>query len=195
MTISDTLMIFAVLISPVLAVQVQKIIESWRETKQRKILIFKTLMATRGTTLSPRHVEALNMIDLEFSIKNKNEKRVVEAWKMYLDHLYDLNVDPKDPDYRVKMDVWTKRSIELLTDLLYEMAQNLGYEFDKVHLKKGSYNPQGHYDMEMEQNFIRRSIVDLFFGDKSIPVRLVQESHDVAEQPQIPQERNQDEVP
>ena len=137
MTISDILMIFAVLISPLLAVQVQKIIELWRETKQRKILIFKTLMATRGTTLSPRHVEALNMIDLEFSIKNKNEKRVVEAWKMYLDHLYDLNVDPKDPDYRVKMDVWTKRSIELLTDLLYEMAQNLGYEFDKAAIPDG----------------------------------------------------------
>ena len=194
MTISDSLMIFAVLISPLLAVQVQKIIESWRETKQRKIFIFKTLMATRGTTLSPRHVEALNMIDLEFSINNKDEKLVVEAWKMYLDHLHDLNVDPKDPDYRVKMDVWTKRSNELLIALLYEMAQNLGYEFDKVHLKKGSYNPQGHFDMEMEQNFIRKSIVDLFFGDKSIPVRLVPEAHDVAEQPQIPKEQNQEEV-
>jgi len=71
MTISDWLMISAVLTGPILAVQVQKFIESWREAKQRKIYIFKTLMATRGTTLSPRHVEALNIIDVPIGLAPK----------------------------------------------------------------------------------------------------------------------------
>ena len=87
MTIGDWLIIFAVLLGPVLAVQVQKAIESWKESKQRKITIFKSLMSTRRTTLSPRHVEALNMIDIEFSPKRPKEKRVIESWKIYLDHL------------------------------------------------------------------------------------------------------------
>ncbi|MCW7073998.1 MAG: hypothetical protein OCU20_09045 [Methanophagales archaeon] len=173
MTISDWIMISAVLLGPILAVQVQKLIEAWRERRSRKVSIFKTLMATRGTTLSPRHVEALNMIDLEFSSKKKKEKKVVDAWKIYLDHLHGLNLDYDDPDYRVKMDAWTNRSHELLTELLYAMACSLGYEFDKVHLKKGSYTPQGHIDMEMEQNFIRQSLVGLFLGKRSLPVSLV----------------------
>ena len=49
MTISDWLMIAAVLSGPILAVQVQKAIESWKESKHRKTAIFKTLMSTRRT--------------------------------------------------------------------------------------------------------------------------------------------------
>ena len=80
MTISDWLMISAVLVGPVLAVQVQKWMECWREGKGRKVDLFKSLMTTRGTTLSPRHVEVLNMIDLEFSAKRHSERRVMDAW-------------------------------------------------------------------------------------------------------------------
>lgn len=173
MTISNGLMILAVLLGPVFAVQAQKLLERWQESNQRKQKVFKTLMATRGTVLSIPHVEALNMIDLEFSTKVKKEKRTVEAWKIYLDHLNGYKIDPKDKDYQIRIETWNNRSNELLTDLLYEMSQTLGYEFDKVHLKKGSCRPQGHDTLELEQGFIRRSVVDLFFGEKSLPVTLV----------------------
>ena len=66
MTISDGLMIIAILIAPFLAVFAQRQIDLWREQRQRKLWVFKTLMATRGRTLSPEHVQALNMIELEF---------------------------------------------------------------------------------------------------------------------------------
>ena len=66
MTISDWLVILAIIIAPILAVQVQKIIESRRSKRERKLQVFKALMATRATPLSPIHVEALNMIDIEF---------------------------------------------------------------------------------------------------------------------------------
>ena len=82
MSIADWLMILAVLLSPVIAVQVQKGIEKWREGRNRKLLIFKTLMATRGSRLSPAYVEALNMIDLEFNTKKTKEKKVLNAWKV-----------------------------------------------------------------------------------------------------------------
>ena len=76
MTISDILMILAVLLAPFLAVYVQKKIETWKSQRDTKLWIFKTLMATRGATLSPQHVQALNMIDLEFSGKDKKKKRL-----------------------------------------------------------------------------------------------------------------------
>ena len=60
MTISDWLVITAIIIAPVLAVQVQKYIESKKEKRNRKMQIFTNLMATRATPLYPIHVESLN---------------------------------------------------------------------------------------------------------------------------------------
>ena len=57
-TISDILMIGAVLLAPLIAVQVDKYLEKKRNKKERKLNVFKTLMATRGKILDPRHVEA-----------------------------------------------------------------------------------------------------------------------------------------
>ena len=59
------------------------------------------------------------------------------------------------------------------TKLQLTMPPSVGYAFDKVHLKKGSYTPRGHTDIELEQGFIRRSFVQLFMGNKSFPVQLV----------------------
>ena len=64
----------------------------------------------------------------------------------------------------------------LLVDLLKEMGICLGYDFDKVHLLKGAYSPQGHANIEMEQNLIRGFIVELFMRNKSLPVDIVSAS-------------------
>ena len=50
-------------------------------------MIFRTLMATRATRLSAEHVQALNGIELTFYGGGKKEKKVLEAWKAYHDHL------------------------------------------------------------------------------------------------------------
>lgn len=169
MTISDWLVIIAIIIAPILAVQIQKFIENRKVIKERKMQVFRTLMATRATPLSPLHVEALNMIDIEFH----KDKKIVDAWKLLLDNFANYPKDPKDPNYQTKLNSSAERSSELLTDLLYEMAKVLDYDFDKVHLKRGAYIPQGHADIELEQNFIRRSFVDIFLGGKSIPINIV----------------------
>ena len=83
MTISDWLVIVIILLAPLLAIQTQKYIENSREKKARKMKIFRTLMATRGNPLSPQHVEALNMIDIEFY----ENKKIVDGWKLLLDIL------------------------------------------------------------------------------------------------------------
>ena len=86
METKDVLTIVAVLLSPVIAVRADKFIEKSRAKMNRKIAIFKTLMATRGSKLSIDHVTALNQIDLEF-YGNKKFQKVVHAWKEYLDQL------------------------------------------------------------------------------------------------------------
>jgi len=52
MKLSDLLMIAAVLLAPIVAVQVQKWLEQYRSERERQLTIFKTLMATRATGLS-----------------------------------------------------------------------------------------------------------------------------------------------
>lgn len=163
MKLSDGLMILAVLLAPLVAVQVQKWLETFREDRARKLRIFKILMSTRATGLSKDHVQALNLIDLEFQ-RNKF-KKVRDAWKTYLDHLGNF---PREKEDQGRLPVWNEKTADLLADLLMEMGTSLGYDFDLVHVKKGIYLPEGHTKLETELSLIRAGAIRLLFGDASL---------------------------
>jgi hypothetical protein len=165
MKLAEVLTIIAVLLAPVVAVQVQKWLELFREDRARKLWIFKTLMATRAATVSPEHVQALNMIDLEF--RGTRYRPVTAAWKTYLDHLGSY---PKDDEKRQA--VWGERRVDLLTTLLLAMGHALGYEFDDVHVKKGIYAPEAHGQIENENILIRRGLLRLLYGDAEIKMKV-----------------------
>lgn len=163
MKLSDLLMVVAVLLAPVVAVQVQKWLEQYRSERERQLTIFKTLMATRATGLSHDHVQELNLIDLEF--QGHRFKNIRETWKSYLDLLGDY---PKGDDTQARLPVWNEKKADLLANLLMEMGKPLGYHFDAVHVKKGIYLPEGHTNLETEHALIRRGVLRLLFGDSSL---------------------------
>jgi hypothetical protein len=66
MTTSDGLSILAILLSPLIALEVQRYIDIFRERRVRKMRVFETLMTTRRDDVSQYHVQALNMIDIDF---------------------------------------------------------------------------------------------------------------------------------
>lgn len=183
-TISDIMMVGAVILAPVIAVQVDKYLEKKRDKKGRKLNTFKTLMATRGRALDPRHVEALNMIDLEFD----GEKQVTDAWKAYLDHLINMprypitegkNEDEKKSEktiYDSQMASWGNERENYLAELLYMMGKSLDYKFDKTHIKRSIYSPQGHADIENEQQFLRKALIELLMGRLTLPVETISPS-------------------
>src|SRR5579862_8591689 len=106
------LTIVAIILGPILALGAQRVLDWLREKRNRKLRLFRELMVTRYMRLSPRHVEALNMVPLEF--KNEgNEKKVLDAWKEYLDHL--------GTDSTQDTNAWAKTGFDLLVDLLFEM--------------------------------------------------------------------------
>lgn len=119
MNLTDTLIILATALSPLIAVQVTRFLDDRNEERGRRLAVFKTLMATRAYNISPAHVEALNKIDLEFSPDKSGEKAVLELWQQYLDHLGDTAYDPAN---------WNSRRVELLVDLLHAMGQCLNYD-------------------------------------------------------------------
>lgn len=160
--------IIAILLSPLIAVQVTQWLNKGKEAKARKIDVFSRLMATRATAISPVHIEALNRIDIEFYHKRNKYKKVLDAWKIYHDHLSDPSMQGNDNEFDIK--AWNKKIPELLTNLLYEISIALGYDFDKVAIMRGHYFPKGLGEIEDEKNIIRKGLVDIFSGQKAFPV-------------------------
>ncbi len=166
MTLNEILSILAILLAPLVAVQVQRWLEVFREERGRRLHVFKTLMATRAATVSPEHVQALNMIDLEFH--GKRYKSVTDAWKAYLDHLASFPKEAGEPAQQQ----WADRRVDRLTTLLMEMGKCLGYEFDEVHVKKGVYAPEAHGQIENENMLLRRGLLQLLYGDSALKMEL-----------------------
>jgi hypothetical protein len=154
-------MILAVFAGPIVAVRLTRYLDNKKEVRERKLMVFKTLMATRAIPLSPSHVEALNKIDLEFNPKVKKEKEVIEAWKAYLDLLATTNI-PQDQ--------WIIRRVDLLVDLLHKMAQVLDYGFDKTTIKNSSYYPRVYGEVEEIQTAVRGWVKQLIEQKSAIPM-------------------------
>jgi hypothetical protein len=170
MELKDWLEIVAILLSPFIAVFVQRKIDEMKEHSGRRRWVFHMLMATRGNKLSPQHVEALNSIDLVFT--DHSDTAILQKWKEYFDHL-NQTTRTDDPDVAAKTAVWRDRADELLTNLLEVMGRALGYKFDKVTIKRGVYTPQGHGEEQLDQYIIRKSMVDIMTGKKGFPVKEV----------------------
>ncbi len=161
-TISDSILILATFLGSTFAVQVQKFIEMKKEVKNRKLWIFHTLMATRANRIADRHVEALNMIDLEYHhfMKGKG-KQVKEAWHEYHNILNDRNV-PRDQ--------WVQKSEDLFINLLHKMSIFLGFNYNKVDIQRSCYSPVAHGERDTAQAIILKGLGDIFAGKASFPV-------------------------
>lgn len=161
----------AVVAGPILAVQAQKMIEALRERRYRRLRIFKTLMATRAERLSRDHVQALNMIDIEFygrrifgtQFQSLREKTVTNSWKNYNQHLNEKS------NYE-SLDLWVKKGDELFTKVLYEMSKALGYDYDEVQLKRDCYRPEAHFTIENTQIEVLAGLADVLNGNRSLPM-------------------------
>lgn len=161
--ISDWIMILAVLLGPIIAVQLTRYLDNKKELKQRKLDLFRILMSTRAYNISWDHVSALNRIDIEFDNKTPKEKDVLNSWKSYLDLLNDKSLTPEN---------WNARRIDLFVDLLHKMALVLNYDFDKTHIKNSAYSPVAHGNSEQETNEIRARLISVLKGELPIPIQV-----------------------
>jgi hypothetical protein len=118
-------------------------------------------MATRAAGLSPGHVEALNLIDIEFDKASRKDQKVIEAWKAYHAHLGDRSFPP---------DQWPTRRMDLLVELLYEMSCRLKYKFDRTHIRTSVYSPVAHGELEDDNTSIRRTFRELLEWKRALPM-------------------------
>lgn len=179
--LNDGLLIAATVLGPVLAVQAQKWVERATENRRRKVEIFETLMATRAARLTPEHVRALNKIDLVFNkgwilwaSAREKEKAVIAAWRTHLDNMNHspFTKENTNPEASV-VEAWSQRCTESIIELLLAMSQTLGYDFDRVQVRRGVYHPQGYVDIDTALNEIRQGLVKVLAGQRPIPMNVV----------------------
>ncbi|MEG2802921.1 DUF6680 family protein [Stenotrophomonas sp.] len=166
-TISDGLIVAATLLGPILAVQAQKYLERRTAAHGRKKVLFEMLMATRGSRLAQEHVRGLNMIEVTFYGESEKRRKIGErdvlaAWREYLDFLSERN--------EMTPEVASARRDELFVNLLEKMATDLGYQFDRVQLRRGAYSPVAHGLHESKNEDLRDAALAVFSGDRELKV-------------------------
>jgi hypothetical protein len=165
-TLEAWLTIAAIIIGPIAALLIQKHLEERRARQNRRIKIFQALMANRASRLSPGWVQALNGIETEFY----GEKRVIDAWRVVVDHLNAGG--SKDP---LQIGRWTEALANLADEMLFEMGRSLGYDFDKVTIKRNAYYPSGWGEVELENHALRKKFLELLEGKRRLPVAVFEQ--------------------
>jgi hypothetical protein len=149
--------VIATLLGPVLAVYVTRRIDEVRQVRERRLTIFRSLMATRRATLAADKVMALNMVEIDFY----GMKSVETAHRAVMAH---INLPQPLPIE------WGDRHHKLLTKLLSEMAKVLGYDLQQLDVLEGGYYPQGFADIDLEQQELRRGFIQVLSGNRPLRV-------------------------
>jgi hypothetical protein len=149
--------VIATILGPVLAVFVTRHIDWKRQTRERRLEIFRSLMATRRAPLAADKVKALNMVEIDFY----GDSKVLEAHKDVMDHINTTHGDVQQ---------WDDRHRKLMTKLLSEMAISLGYKLQQLDVLDGGYYPQGYADIEAQQREVRLALIQTLTGKRPLAV-------------------------
>ena len=150
----------AILLGPIIAVAVTRLLDGSREKEKRRLDVFRNLMQTRGVRLDPVHVAALNVVEIEFY----KDKQVRAAFQTYIQHL-----SAPMPAVAEQDRFFDQRS-DLFMQLLSEIGSAVGFSFDKRDLERLSYVPQG---WDSDRNAQRRNaemLGQLLSGQRALAI-------------------------
>jgi hypothetical protein len=117
-------------------------------------------MATRKLGISPDHVNALNLIEVDFY----KCKKVETAWKAYLEHLNNSG-RPEDENWRETKD-------RRLAELLFQTGAVLHIDIPALDIFKGGYAPMGWAHKDARSNEALEYMHELAQGTKVFPIWL-----------------------
>ena len=156
---TDVAIVFATLVGPILAIWASEWRQKNRQNLERKEWVFRTLMTTRSARLHPDHIQALNHIAFVFA----GQREIVDAWGLYFAHLNTDQGTTEDSNDR-----WHEKSNSLLADLIHLMALSLNIPFSKTYITQPSYYPKGYEMTEIEQQELRRLLLQVLRNERSI---------------------------
>ncbi|WP_296650411.1 DUF6680 family protein [Paraburkholderia sp.] len=153
--------VLATFFGPIAALLITFARDARTQKYNRRFWVFRTLMATRRIGISNDHVNALNLIEVDF-YKCKN---VEAAWKSYLGHLNDVRAQEDQA-------AWGETKERRLAELLFEMAKVLKFDMPALDLFKGGYAPQGWAHKESRQGELLDFFHEMRLGEKEFPIWL-----------------------
>jgi hypothetical protein len=151
----------ATFLGPVFAVFATRYIDGRRERDNRRLYIFRTLMATRRNQVSTEHVTALNLIEIDF----QGKPEILKAWREYFEN---LRADPKD-ERRIERAIQERPA--LLTKLLHAIARTMHYKIEQLDIMAGGYTPQGFVDDVQRQREMQTLLMELLQGKRALQVK------------------------
>jgi hypothetical protein len=163
----------AIIIGPLAAVLISTWLDRRRAGTDRRQAVFRSLMKTRRNWGSIEHVEALNLIEVEFHGRTK----VLGAYRQLFDYFVNdiaRRSDENDDQYATRKN--THHST-LLTALLKAIADDLGYHKDALEIMQGGYSPIMHGEIESDQTKIRKLLAGLHDGTMVLPTAVVDVRH------------------
>ena len=153
--------IAAVFLGPIAAVLITRLIDNYRLRSDRRMDVFRTLMRTRKMKLTPEHVGALNVVEIEFH----GERKVIDAWRNYFEHLAK-----KVPADKVEEDAFHRERDGLLAKLLHAIAKVLNFKIEQLEIFEGGYVPQGWWQDEVQLRALRHYMLQIFMGNRGLPI-------------------------
>ncbi|MGH7945546.1 MAG: DUF6680 family protein [Opitutaceae bacterium] len=161
MSAHDWLTIAAVLVGPTIGVLMTFLMQHIVSQRDRRLAIFRALMATRRNRLSQQHVEALNLVEVEFHKK----KDVIDKWNDYFEHL-----GTKEPENEKERDQFYKARDKKLALLVQSIGLVLGRRIEQFDIWEGGYVPRGWEADYSEQQLLRHYLLSMLRGQSGLPV-------------------------
>lgn len=163
----------AIVVGPLAAVLVTVWLERRRKNYDRKHQVFRALMKSRRTWGSPEHVEALNLVEIEFH----GNANVLSAYKALFEYFVKGIPRRENETEKEFGDRRTEEHSGLLSKLLAEISKVLGYRHDQFEILRGGYSPELHGQIEEDQTKIRRLFAGLHDGTTVLPMAVVDYRH------------------
>lgn len=161
----------AIVVGPIFAVLITYKLQRSNDQQQRRLAVFRSLMATRKTQLSPERVQALNLVEVEFYGKSS----VLAKFKSLIE-TYNDQQRWRSTDVAVLKAV-NQEVDDRTVQLLDEMGKVLGYRLASLELLRGGYYPEAFSQLEYQQQQIREFLVGLNSGQKVVPTAVVDVRH------------------
>jgi hypothetical protein len=154
----EILTIFAILLSPVIAVLITMWLQTRKEGRAGKMWVFTTLYGTRHDPIRDENVRALNMVDVLFY----DCSEVRKLWHEYFDMLNNEGLNNPNG--------WNARQKKNL-EMIREMAQVLGYGKTISHLDVDRvYYPKGLGDQSARAQEISNELLRVLKGTQGLQV-------------------------
>lgn len=154
-------MIVAVIIGPAIGVLLTFLMQHLTAKRARRMDVFRSLMQTRRMRLSQIHVQALNLVEVEFHGK----KKVIEKWNDYLKHL-----GKQAPAEEADKSQFYEEQNKKLTLLVQSIGRVMGRKIEQFEIWDGGYVPVGWENDDYEQRILRKLALDMLSGKQGLPV-------------------------